>query len=106
VIDLNTATMGDVIARSCAMHPTLFADAMRNARAVHTGFMHVTRDHAAFRAAQGMAKHLDAMEKALRRNGSIDPASLEMGARVQAFAIAARLQCIPRNVQDDITARS
>ena len=46
MIDLNTANMGDVIARSCAMHPTLYADAMRNARAVHTGFMNVTRDFA------------------------------------------------------------
>jgi hypothetical protein len=106
VIDLNTANMGDGIARSCAMHPTLYADAMRNARAVHTGFMNVTRDFAAFRAAQGMAKSLDAMEKALRRTGRIDAASLEMGARVQAFAIAARLQCIPSSVQTDITGRS
>ena len=106
MIDLDIATIGDVIARSCAMHPTLFADAMRNTRAVHTGFMNVTRDFDAFRAAQGMAKSLDAMEKALRRTGRIDAASLEMGARVQAFAIAARLQCIPSSVQADITARS
>ena len=106
MIDLNTANMGDVIARSCAMHPTLFADAMRSTRAVHTGFMNVTRDFAAFRAAQGMAKSLDEMEKALRRTGAIDPASLEFGAKVQAFSIAARLQCIPSSVQTDITARS
>jgi hypothetical protein len=106
MFDPSTATMGDVITRSCEMHPSLFSDAMRSARDVHAGYMRITRDHAAFRIARDMARQLDAMAKALRTEGTLDPASLEFGARVQAFHIAARLQCIPPSVANDIAGRS
>jgi hypothetical protein len=87
------------------MHPTLFADAMRNARSIHTGFVHQTRDWQAMRSAQSMAKSLDAMENLLRRTGRIDPRKLEFGAKIQAFSIAARLQCVSPDLQADIASR-
>ena len=106
MIDFNTATMGEVIRRSCLMHPTLFAEAMQHARDVHLGFARVTRDSVAYRTASDMTRDLDNMiQKALRASGAIDPAEMTDGQRIQVFAIAARLQSVSPALQADIAAR-
>jgi hypothetical protein len=54
----NVFTIDQVIARSIAMHPTLFADAIAKVADAHLGFVMVTHDREASRIAEGMASKL------------------------------------------------
>lgn len=104
-IDYMTATPREVIARSIAMHPSLYADAMRDVARMH-------RQHAANMAsydAISVTKRLAlACELAADKIEADDvEAILFIGADcwISALNVACKLQCVPPSLRGDIAAR-
>jgi hypothetical protein len=81
----NTFTIDQVIARSIALHPTLFAEAIGKVADVHLGFVMVTHDREASRIAEGMATKLAGVA------GVPD----DFGLRIMLLDTARKLQCLP-----------
>jgi hypothetical protein len=103
-IDLNTASMDDVITRSYACYPVLFAETMISVAKVHTDYSCTTYDKPGARIASGMASNLRRMADDIR-TGDFNPASLAFGERIQAFSEACKLQRIPHHVSQTIAGR-
>lgn len=103
MIDYLTATSRDVIARSIAMHPSLFIDAMHDSAQIH-------RDHARDMSGHSRAIALrmaDAAEIVARHIAAedIDAIMSEIRYHVPALGRALKLQCVPRSLWADIASR-
>lgn len=105
-IDYMTATPREVIARSIAMHPSLYADAMRDAAKTHRHY--AASVHRADVAS--IAKRLAlACELAADKIEADDvEAILFIGADcwISALNVACKLQCVPPSLRGDIAARA
>ena len=89
----NVFTINQVIARSIAMYPTFFADAIAKVADVHLGFVMVTHDREASRIAEGIATKLAGFADALL--ASVAGVPEDFGSRIMLLDIARKLQCIP-----------
>lgn len=104
-IDFMTCSATDVIARSAICHPSLFADTLREQARTHISAYSAiaARDKYAANVAAGMASDCNTVAEwiaAERRS------ELTYGQRIIAFSAAARLQCLPYAVAQDILSRS
>jgi hypothetical protein len=103
-IDFTTCTPADVIERSYILHPSLFAEALRDAAQVHIDFCNVTANPQAKQAARKMAWSLCDMAREIDR-GLFSAEILDCTRTVQALHVAAKLQCLPRHLVSDIAGR-
>ena len=104
-IDFLTCTMRDVIARSVACHPSLFAESLENTARIHHEFCVTTMDKTATRIALDMrAACLAAAVSA--RDDNVD-AIISHGrtSMICAFTAAMKLQCLPRYIANEICDR-
>lgn len=105
MIDYMKATMGDVIARSYAMHPSLLADCLSDAADIHRNAATAMRfDRTAARIAGEMAATADSVVL-LINEGQMDAYKLNFSARIMAFGCAAKLLLVPLTVAHDIAKR-
>jgi hypothetical protein len=88
--DETGAAVNAVIARSIAMHRTLFADACDRVAQIHWQFVMHTHDRSARRIAAGMAAKLMHFATTLRDGDTALPATF--GLQIMAYDIACRLQ--------------
>ncbi len=108
-IDFTTCTARDVILRSLACHPSLFADALANLAETHRVY---ARDHANSPGAAGArAAHRAAMDAiALLNRGTDDSVAdalvRDTGPKVQAYTVAASLNLVPHSLRADIMGRA
>lgn len=103
-IDFNTCTARDVIERSITCHPSLFAQAMRNAAKVHRDYSKVTTN----KKVQAIAAHCgDVCDLVAIYTEGGDTELIYSHTRflVQAFTVAAKLNLVPHSLQGDIIAR-
>lgn len=106
-LDWNTCSMADVIERSAVCHAPLFRQQMLSVAQVHAR----AADHArgadqAWSAAlpNDMAGRLRRMAVSLAM-GDFEARDLPLAARVQAFSVACKLQCIPGRIARAIASR-
>jgi hypothetical protein len=103
-IDLNTASLDDVITRSFVCHPTLFRDSMLEVAKIHWAHSSESRDKTSARIALDMASDLRRMADDINMD-NFDVESLAFGERIQAFGVACKLQLVPHAVANEIAKR-
>jgi hypothetical protein len=103
-IDFTACTPADVIERSYSMHPSLFAEALRDAAQVHFDFCNVTTSPAAEQIARKMAWNLRDMARDIDR-GLFSAETLDCSKTVYALHVAGKLQCLSRTCISEIAAR-
>ncbi len=103
-IDFMTCGADDVIRRSVICHPSLLADQLRERAKGHTAAYAsmLTRDEYAAKIARGMADDCNTIATRLANGGT---GEMTFGQRVIVFSLAARLQCLPHAVAQDILTR-
>jgi hypothetical protein len=95
---LDVTNRSGVIARSIAMHPTLYADACDAVARIHRQFVQVAHDGVAVRVAEGMATQLAyfnrACEAGALRDGTavVPDRDTNFSLHIMAYDIARRLQ--------------
>lgn len=95
-IDFLTCTAADLIERSLVCHPSLFAEAVLKAGNDHFGY--ARNPGPGQRGAMSAGRHCSEVSATLSRN-DLDARAMashiasQIGPRVQAVTIAARLQC-------------
>ena len=96
--DIQAMTAVDIIARSIAMHPTLFLEALQ-ARAWEDSCYAAMRDNAAIKRA--VLASSDASIRACDRVRDEDSSGFteDMGAGIIALGIACKLQCLPAHIR-------
>ena len=104
-LDFATCTMDEVIARSLICHPSLLRHEALEAARIHTQAAKDMRDGAAKRSALDMARAAQRIASIANSGGCASDLSDDFGARVIAFARAAKLQLIPRATQNEICDR-
>ena len=104
--DILTATPRDVIRRSMAMHPTLFAEAMEAAARTHGQYAaSPIADRRAARIAAGC--HDDCTQVAdWIRDDDLAAIMAELRFWIPALNVAFRLQCIPASYHGAIACRA
>jgi hypothetical protein len=87
-------TLNDMIARSIALHPSLFADECDRVASVHRNFALITYDRTARDTAAVTASVLCEFAEGLRAGVTAVPETF--GTLIMTAEIARRLQCLPR----------
>jgi len=103
-IDLNTCTARDVIQRSITCHPSLFIEGIQSLADTHRRYAQIASSVDVAKIADGCR---DACEIAARYVAECDADAIcgELRYLVQAFTVAAKLQCIPASLRGDIIER-
>lgn len=114
-IDFMTAKPRDVIARSIALHPSLFADAMRATAKTHNAARETFRaagrrpDYQACQAATRLANACNRVADLVEGGESNAAPQIMAGGMdswVSALNVAARLQCLSPALVADIASRA
>lgn len=105
-IDWDTCTMFDVIDHSILMHPSLLTDSIQSASNAHGSYAmrcyhKDTRDNC-----QRYIKENAAAIRAIKAGNPAAAACRTFHSAVEAFNIAARLQCIPNHCRTAIAERT
>jgi len=96
--DIQAMTAVDIIARSIAMHPTTFLEALQT-RAWDDSRYAATRDNAAIKRA--VLASFDATMRACDKVRAENPHGFacDMGAGIIALNTACKLQCLPSHIR-------
>jgi len=105
LINVLTCRMVDVIERSAVCHPSAFADQLRDMGRLHADYAGLSRDSVAAASAARASADCYAIADRIAAD-NLELAALSFGERLQAFSVAARLQCISRLLQADIAGRA
>jgi len=96
--DIQTMTAVDIIARSIAMHPTLFLEALQ-ARAWDDSRYAATHDNAAIKRAVLASFNASMRACDMVRAENPHGFACDMGAGIIALGIACKLQCLPPHIR-------
>lgn len=102
-IDYMSCSAGDVIRRSLALHPSLFAESVRNVGHIHGQAACTMVDGEAVRMSRRMAEQCRELAERIEAGDTLD--GLDCGRTVIAFSVAARLNCLSHAIAKDILAR-
>jgi hypothetical protein len=105
LINILTCRAADVIERSAVCHPTLVASELRDMGRLHADYAGLSRDSVAAASAARASADCYAIADRIAAD-ELEIAALSFGERIQAFSVAARLQCIPRLIQTEIIGRA
>lgn len=103
-INFLTCKPRDVIARSIALHPSLYAEELEGLARLHANFAAHCYDASAAQAAKGLSEDCELAARYAREQRT-DRICEALGTLIPAFEAACKLQCVPRNLRADIMAR-
>ena len=104
MIDYTKCNMAAVIQRSYVCQPTLFVEALRVVAKTHYDYSHVTTSKHVAHIAANMAVELRRIATEVEQ-GCLEVTVLSSSELIQAFTVAAKLNCLPYDVQQDIAKR-